>query len=70
MKLRVSPAVPTPWLGGGEKGDPSSCTQPLQLWDPSGYGKRAYQPRMVAEGRIKSCKSGLLSLAIIVRPEM
>lgn len=59
IKLRASSATPTRWLRGGEKGNPSSCTQPLQLGDPSGCGKSAHQPLMVAEGRMKSCKSGV-----------
>lgn len=60
IKLRASAAAPTPWFRGGEKGDPSSRTQPLQLQDPSGCGKRAHQPLMVAaEGRMKSCKPGV-----------
>lgn len=58
IKLRASAATPTPWLRGGEKGYASICTQPLQLWNPSGCGKRAHQPLVVAEGRMKSYKSG------------
>ena len=52
IKPRASAAAPTPWLRGGEK--------PLQLQDPSGCGKRAHQRLLVvAEGRMKSCKSGV-----------
>jgi len=58
VKLRASAAAPTPWLRGGEEGDPSSCMQPLHPRDPSGCGKRAQQPLTVAEGRMKSWKSG------------